>query len=59
MLKGVAGDGPVVFTGGAAKNLCIRLLAEDILGKPILTADDPQLVGAIGAALIMQERATD
>ena len=58
MLKRVHADGPVVFSGGVARNLCIRDLIRESLQQDILVADDPQLIGAIGAALIAANGAT-
>jgi (R)-2-hydroxyacyl-CoA dehydratese activating ATPase len=42
---------PVVLTGGVARNRCIRALLERRLGVPLLVPDEPQIVGALGAAL--------
>jgi len=42
---------PVVLTGGVARNPCIRALLERRLGLPLLVPDEPQIVGALGAAL--------
>ena len=45
----------VVMTGGVAKNKAVvRLLSEDI-GHPIAVPDEPQIVGALGAAVIARE----
>lgn len=55
MLKRVSADGPVVFTGGVARNPCMQRLLEDALGIPILVPDEPHLVGALGAALLAGE----
>jgi (R)-2-hydroxyacyl-CoA dehydratese activating ATPase len=52
MLKRVSSNGPVVFSGGVAKNRCMQQLMEDSLQQPILTAEDPQIIGAVGAALL-------
>ncbi len=52
MLKRVSSNGPVVFSGGVAKNRCMQRLMEDSLQQPILTAEDPQIIGAVGAALL-------
>jgi predicted CoA-substrate-specific enzyme activase len=41
----------VVLTGGVAYNPCIRALLERKLGVRLLVPDEPQIVGAIGAAL--------
>lgn len=56
MLRRVSNDGPVVFSGGVAKNRCMQRLMEDTLQQPILTAKDPQMTGAIGAALLAGDR---
>lgn len=51
LLQRVGFEPPLVFTGGVAKNTCIvALLQEKIKGELYLPAD-PQLVGALGAAL--------
>jgi predicted CoA-substrate-specific enzyme activase len=55
MINRVSSDGDVVFTGGVAKNLCMRAMLEEKLGRRILIPDDPQLVGAFGAALLVRE----
>ncbi len=52
MLRRVYSDGTVVFSGGVAKNLCMRKLMEETLQQTVLTAEDPQMVGAVGAALL-------
>ncbi|MFY9941058.1 MAG: FGGY-family carbohydrate kinase, partial [Desulfobacterales bacterium] len=48
----VSSQGPIVFTGGVAKNPCMSALLAEKLGREILVPDDPQLVGALGAALL-------
>lgn len=52
MLRRVSSDGPVVFSGGVAKNRCMLKLMEETLQQPILKAEDPQMTGALGAALL-------
>jgi predicted CoA-substrate-specific enzyme activase len=52
MLRRVCSDGTVVFSGGVAKNRCMRKLMQDTLQQAVLTAEDPQMVGAVGAALL-------
>lgn len=52
MLRRISVDGPVVFSGGVAKNRCMRRLMEETLRQPILAVEDPQNVGAVGAALL-------
>ncbi|AMK11934.1 acyl-CoA dehydratase activase [Pseudodesulfovibrio indicus] len=55
MLKRVGLNFPVVFTGGVANNPCVlKLLAEAIggeIGKEILVPENPDHMGALGAAL--------
>ena len=41
----------LVFAGGVARNVCIRHLLQQNLKIPILVPDDPQIIGALGAAL--------
>lgn len=55
MLKRVGMGFPMVFCGGVANNPCIRaLLSEAVgaeLGSEILIPDEPDMMGALGAAL--------
>ncbi|HBS59906.1 MAG TPA: 2-hydroxyglutaryl-CoA dehydratase, partial [Firmicutes bacterium] len=46
----------IAFTGGVAKNSGIKRALEQILGCPLLLPEDPQIIGALGAAIIGQER---
>jgi len=55
MLKRVSSGNDVVFAGGVAKNPCIRRLLEDTLERQVLVPEDPQMVGALGAALLAGE----
>jgi len=55
MINRVSSEGDIVFTGGVAKNPCMRELLEEKLGRRILSPQDPQLVGALGAALLAGE----
>ena len=41
----------LVFAGGVAYNPCMRKILGQKLGVPILVPTDPQIVGAVGAAL--------
>ena len=52
MINRVSSDGDIVFTGGVAKNQCMRILLKDNLRRTVLAPDDPQMVGALGAALL-------
>ncbi|MEW6138012.1 MAG: acyl-CoA dehydratase activase [Thermodesulfobacteriota bacterium] len=51
MLKRVSVDGPLVFSGGVARNRCVRELIEKELKSPVLVATEPDMLGALGAAL--------
>ena len=51
MLQRVGFEPPVAFTGGVAMNSCIVKMLEEILQSSLLIPKDPQLVGALGAAL--------
>ncbi|MEM0358890.1 MAG: acyl-CoA dehydratase activase [Candidatus Hadarchaeales archaeon] len=47
----------VVLSGGVAKNIGVVKYLEEMLGVPLIKLDfDPQLVGALGAALFASER---
>jgi len=52
MLKRVSISGDTVFAGGVARNPCMRRLLEDTLEQQVLVPEDPQMVGALGAALL-------
>ena len=55
MLKRVSSGHDIVFAGGVAKNPCMRHLLEETLERQVLVPDDPQMVGALGAALLAGE----
>lgn len=55
MINRVSSDGEIVFTGGVAKNPCMQTLLAGKLGRPVLVPDDPQMIGALGAALLAAE----
>ena len=42
----------VVFTGGVAKNIGVKKALEEELGIGILVPQEPQIIGALGAALL-------
>jgi activator of 2-hydroxyglutaryl-CoA dehydratase len=54
MINRVSSDGPIVFTGGVAKNPCMVELLSQKLDRKIRIPSDPQLAGAYGAALLAQ-----
>jgi predicted CoA-substrate-specific enzyme activase len=43
-----------VFTGGVAKNIGVKRFLEEELGIELRVPDEPQIIGALGAALIAQ-----
>jgi predicted CoA-substrate-specific enzyme activase len=45
----------VVFTGGVARNEGMKKALEDRMGKHVLVPENPQIVGALGAAIIARE----
>ena len=49
----------VIMTGGVAQNIGVVRVLEKQLGLPILLPPEPQLVGALGAALLAREKAGD
>jgi predicted CoA-substrate-specific enzyme activase len=51
LLKRVGVRQELVFAGGVAKNPCLRALLEERLGFAPLVPPEPQIVGALGAAL--------
>lgn len=55
MLKRIPIEEDVVFAGGCAKNQCLKELIEYALGKPIHVAKNPEITGALGAALYAME----
>jgi len=46
---------PIVFTGGVAKNIGVKAALEQELRLTITVPEEPQVVGALGAALIARE----
>jgi activator of 2-hydroxyglutaryl-CoA dehydratase len=52
MMRRVGVKGKTVFSGGAALNNCLKHLLEQKAGVELTVPDDPQTVGALGAALL-------
>jgi len=52
MLDRVAVEPPIIFAGGAARSPCLAVMLEERLGHSVFIPEDPQMVGALGAALI-------
>lgn len=57
MIRRIWTGGPLVFAGGVARNCCIRKLLEEELQVVVTVPDDPQIVGALGAALLLEDGA--
>jgi predicted CoA-substrate-specific enzyme activase len=51
LLGRVGFEPPVVFAGGVARNKCMVTLLQERLQMPLLVPEQPQCVGALGAAL--------
>jgi (R)-2-hydroxyacyl-CoA dehydratese activating ATPase len=51
MLRRVGVVEPLLFAGGVAHNPCVRALLAELLGLPVTVPEQPDLVGALGAAL--------
>lgn len=51
LLKRVYVPGKLFFAGGVAFNECMRKLIADELKYPVFVPEDPQIVGALGAAI--------
>jgi len=49
-------NGDVVLAGGVAKNPATLKIAEETIGKRVIVPPKPQIIGALGAALIAQEK---
>jgi len=57
LLKRVSpGSCELFFAGGVALNECVRSLIAESLGVTVYTPPDPQIVGAVGAALFAASR---
>ena len=57
MLDRIGGKGEIAMSGGVAKNIGVVRAIEDKLGVSIYIPKEPQIIGALGAALIALERA--
>lgn len=55
MVRRVGLKGRVVFTGGVAQNPCMVKLLSEELGVPLTVPERPQMVVALGAALIAKQ----
>lgn len=49
----------VIFTGGVAKNTGVKLALEKELGAKVIVPEEPQITGALGAAIIAYQHASE
>jgi len=56
LAKRVGVEPPVAMSGGVAKNLAVVQALEEALGCKIQVPPEPQIVGALGAALFARDR---
>jgi predicted CoA-substrate-specific enzyme activase len=56
LIEKVGGRGRYIMTGGVAKNVGVVRYLEERLGERIIVPKEPQIVGALGSALIGLEK---
>jgi predicted CoA-substrate-specific enzyme activase len=59
MVRGIGVMPPIAMTGGVAMNRAVVKLMGDKLGLPILLPPDPQITGALGAALMARRHVSE
>lgn len=57
MAKQVGLQNEVIFSGGVAKSLGMKMSLEKVLGYKVFSSSEPQINGALGAALLAEEQA--
>ena len=55
MARRVGVEPPVAFAGGVAKNVGMVRALEEALGEDLIVPEEPQIVGALGAALLARD----
>jgi activator of 2-hydroxyglutaryl-CoA dehydratase len=55
MARRVGVEPPVAFAGGVAKNVGVVRALEEVIGETLIVPDEPQIVGALGAALVARD----
>ncbi len=58
MLNRISSEESILFAGGVARNPCIVHLLKETLQKDVWVPDHPQMVGALGAAILAKEGMT-
>ena len=56
MLSRVGLTAPLVFVGGVARNPCVAQLLSEALAMPLLVPEEPDMTGALGAALWLESQ---
>jgi len=56
LLKRVGVEADFVISGGIAKNIGVVKRVEDRVGLPAFISEDPQIIGALGAAIFAREK---
>jgi activator of 2-hydroxyglutaryl-CoA dehydratase len=51
-IERVASEGDIVFTGGVVNNPCMMAFLAEKLGRKVLIPENPEFIGALGAALL-------
>jgi len=51
MLRRIGAEHPLLFAGGVAHNRCVRKLLDEQLERQVIVPENPDMVGALGAAL--------
>jgi activator of 2-hydroxyglutaryl-CoA dehydratase len=54
-MKRVGLEGEFMMTGGVAKNPGVVKAVEDKIGESLFICEEPEIVGALGAALFAME----
>jgi len=57
LLRRISIEKDISITGGVAKNIGVVEKIKEMVGLELIVAPDPQLIGALGAALFAKERA--
>ena len=56
MAKSKIYDREITMTGGVAKNAAVVKTVSEMLNRPINVPEEPQIVGALGAAILAKEK---
>jgi predicted CoA-substrate-specific enzyme activase len=59
ILKRVTPIGDIFFAGGVALNECVRTQLAGEMGREIVVPEDPQIVGALGAAIYAAQKSIE